>query len=163
MYVYQREGRHREETQQNFETLLMTDGEYRRIGPHQRIGIGDRSTSSWLNVVVTSKFGLKSEVFLMIRSVRHSQGSIPPLYNQLLWLHPRTVFPDSRDHGYFQEYIYPCTNSPIHPFTNHLFTCSPFHPVHPFKPSPLHPLPLHHFTLSPLHHITPSPVQPSPP
>ncbi len=49
-----------------------------REGPVQRIGIGDRSTSSWLNVVVTSQFGLQSEVFLMIRSVRHSQGSNPP-------------------------------------------------------------------------------------
>jgi hypothetical protein len=45
---------------------------------YQRIGIGDRSTSSWLNVVVTPQFGLQSEVFLMVRSVRHSQGSIPP-------------------------------------------------------------------------------------
>ncbi len=51
----------------------------------QRIGIGDRSTSSWLNVVITPQFGLQSEVFLMVRSVRHS----PPLYNQLLWLHLR--------------------------------------------------------------------------
>jgi hypothetical protein len=41
-------------------------------------------TSSWFNVAVTSQFGLQSEVFLMNRSVRHSQVSPPPpLYDQL--------------------------------------------------------------------------------
>jgi hypothetical protein len=143
----------------------------------QRIGIGDRMTSSRFNVAVTSQFGLQSEVFLMKRSVRHFQGRPPHCTISCFDCIHSTMFPDSRRYGYFQKWsrpvyhhplthslIHPFNNSPVHPFTRshvHPFTRSP---VHPFTTSPLHyftPSPLHPITPSPLHPITPSPLHPS--
>ncbi len=93
----------------------------------QRIEIGDRMTSSWFSVVVTSRFSAIWGIFNGSQCVAFPQGipkeGPPPHCTTSCFdcIHS-TMFPDSRRYGYFQKwsrpvYHQPFTHSPIHPFT----------------------------------------------